>query len=399
MAGPVHMPRGPLRTPVPGSSTADCRAGRGWGGWKVGPGCPWGSQGAVAAPGLPAPRPHIPPSPDTQASSSAQDPHADSCPGNNVGNNVGGSESSGAQWSREGGGWGQQRSSPSSGRLTEDTDQAQSWEARPQSRPQAKAARPLPGDPAPSRLPGSGLSGDTGTAPPGSLFQAPQTESPVTRRASRSAPPAPQAARVCDRPRTTPGSPRQATVGGCGAAPPSPGSADSGAGLPRLRSPPPSTRRPAGRSRPSGPQPLRPPPRPLPGASAPCRPLPARGAPTVRSGARWAGPGRAGRAGAQLATRPGCRKCQKTDPTAGAEGGSAGRRRGGRAEGRRARRPQNPGGIAVRSRRASDPRPCRAAPRSPGALWAPSLRQPAPRRGCGPFRKRGAGGDWGQPPG
>lgn len=51
---------------------------------------------------------------------------------------------SGAQWSREGGGWGQQRSSPSSGRLTEDTDQAQSWEARPRSRPQAKAARPLP---------------------------------------------------------------------------------------------------------------------------------------------------------------------------------------------------------------------------------------------------------------
>lgn len=66
----------------------------------------------------------------------------------------------------------------SSGSLTEDTDQAQSWEARPQSRPQAKAARPLPADPAPSRLPGSGLSGDTAVAPPGSLFQAPQTGEP-----------------------------------------------------------------------------------------------------------------------------------------------------------------------------------------------------------------------------
>lgn len=279
---------------------------------------------------------------------------------------------------------------PSSGRLTEDTDQAQSWEARPQSRPQAKAARPLPADPAPSRLPGSGLSGDTETAPPGSLFQAPQTESPVTPPRLTFSTTRPQAARVCDRPRTTPGSPRPATVGGCGAAPPSPGSADLARGSPdsAARPPPPGGRLdapdPPGRS-PSGALPAR-----SPAPPQPCRPLPARGAPTVRSGARWAGPGRAGRAGAQLATRPGCRKCQKTDPTAGAEGGSAGRRRGGRAEGRRARRPQNPGGIAARSRRASDPRPCRAAPRSPGALWGsfPTPARPAtgvralPEKGC-----------------
>lgn len=184
---------------------------------------------------------------------------------------------------------------PSSGRLTEDTDQAQSWEARPQSRPQAKAARPLPADPAPSRLPGSGLSGDTETAPPGSLFQAPQTESPVTPPRLTFSTTRPQAARVCDRPRTTPGSPRPATVGGCGAAPPSPGSADSGTGLPRLRSPPPSTRRPAGRSRPSGPQPLRRPPRPLPGASAalPPPPRPRRSYREKRGALGRAGPGRA----------------------------------------------------------------------------------------------------------
>ena len=44
---------------------------------------------------------------------------------------------------------GQQRSSPELRQPQWDTDQAQSWEARPQSRPQAKAARALPADPAP----------------------------------------------------------------------------------------------------------------------------------------------------------------------------------------------------------------------------------------------------------
>ncbi|XP_052517665.1 collagen alpha-1(I) chain-like [Budorcas taxicolor] len=205
-------------------------------------------------------------------------------------------------------------------------------------------------------------------------------------------PPKPPASAIVPAPPPAPQDRPLSGAAGLRPRPPGPQTLARGSPDSAARPPPPGGRRdapdPPGRS-PSGPLPAR-----SPAPPQPCRPLPARGAPTLRSGAR-----RAGRAGAQLATRPGCRKCQKTDPTAGAEGGSAGRRRGGRAEGRRARRPQNPGGIAVRSRRASDPRRCRAAPRSPGTRSAPSLPQPAPRRGCGPFRKRGAGGDWGQPPG
>lgn len=183
---------------------------------------------------------------------------------------------------------------PSSGRLTEDTDQAQSWEARPQSRPQAKAARPLPADPAPSRLPGSGLSGDTETAPPGSLFQAPQTESPVTRRASRSAPPAPKppASAIVPAP---PPAPQDRPLSGAAGLRPRPPGPQTWQGAPPTPQPAPSTRRPAGRSRPSGPQPLRRPPRPLPGASAalPPPPRPRRSYREKRGALGRAGPGRA----------------------------------------------------------------------------------------------------------
>lgn len=189
---------------------------------------------------------------------------------------------------------------PSSGRLTEDTDQAQSWEARPQSRPQAKAARPLPADPAPSRLPGSGLSGDTETAPPGSLFQAPQTESPITRRASRSAPPAPKPPASAIVPAPPPAPQDRPLSGAAGLRPRPPGPQTLARGSPdsAARPPPPGGRLdapdPPGRS-PSGPQPLRRPPRPLPGASAapPPPPRPRRSYREKRGALGRAGPGRA----------------------------------------------------------------------------------------------------------
>lgn len=115
------------------------------------------------------------------------------------------------------------------------------------------------------------------------------------------------------------------------------------------------------------------------GAARPSRPLPAPpGAALLPCGLRSvlrAGP--AGR-GAQLAARPGCRKCQRTDPTA--RGGARERPR--EEAGGRARRPQNPGGSAL-ERRPGDPgaRPRRhqrsAFPRPSGGSSGPQLT-------CGP---------------
>ena len=343
--------------------------------------------GSGCPPGLLAPRPHIPPFPDTQASSGAQDPHADSCPGNNVG----GSESSGAQWSREGGGWGQQRSPPPTPELRQPH-----WEHRPS--PELEGQTPIqtpiqtpskgstrpPRSPCPFKTPWvwaeRGYRSGSSRLP---LSSPPNWEPgyPTHLTFSTTRPPKPPASAI------VPASPRapqgRSLSGAAGLRPCPPGPQTLARGSPDPAARPRSNRRPAGRSRPSGPQPLRPPSRPLPGASAalPPPPRPRRSYREKRGALGRAGPGRAGRAGAQLATRPGCRKCQKTDPTAGAEGGSAGRRRGGRAEGRRARRPQNPGGIAVRSRRASDPRPCRAAPSSPVPLWGSSPTPSPPRDG------------------
>jgi len=295
----------------------------------------------------------------------------------------------------------------SSGSLTGNTDQAQSWKARPQSRPQsrpqAKAARALPAVPAPSRLPGSGLSGDTEAAPPGCLFQAPQTGSPVIRRTSRSAPPAPQSRRRLRSSPRHPGLPRAGHCRGLRGCAPIPRVRRLWHGVPPTPQPAPAPTGgrldapdPPGRS-PSGPLPAR-----SPAPPQPCRPLPARGAPTVRSGARWAGPGRAGPGARGLSWRRGPaagnakRLIQPRERREGARGGGeeAGRRDGGRG-GRKTRAGSQCGAGAPRT-----PAPAGLRPARPSRCGAPPLPPARPATGVRTLlRKRGAGGDWGQPPG
>ncbi|XP_047549582.1 basic proline-rich protein-like [Lutra lutra] len=153
--------------------------------------------------------------------------------------------------------------------------------------------------------------GAHGQPPAAPLLQAP----PGGRRAARAAPharapPAPRPARSWDRPRA-PGAPRQAAVARAGLRP-SP-RAPAGRGSPGA---PPSAA--AGRSGPSPPRPRRAPPRAL---SRP-PPRPARRSPPAAPlplPCGDAGPADRAR-GAQLAARPGCRKCQSTEAAAGSVG-------------------------------------------------------------------------------
>lgn len=199
--------------------------------------------------------------------------------------------------------------------------------------------------------PGCSRQLDPATFPPGPhSFKPHQVGSPAARAQLPAPWPRPRLEPSSRHPRA-PGSdgqgrasPAPATVGVRGAAPQSLRSGGLRHGAP----PDPRSRQPAAhwtlRALSAPPQPLRPPlqvpPGPLsaPSPASSLGPLPARRAPTVRR-ARGAGP--AGRAGAQLAAQPGCRKCQKTDPTAFAEGGSGqagGGRRWGEGGGRGGRK-------------------------------------------------------------
>lgn len=186
------------------------------------------------------------------------------------------------------------------------------------------------------------------------------------------------------------------------------------AGLRRGAPPTPEAglRRPGRRPGPFPPRPLRTPPRARP--RVPSRvspglrqapfPVPARPPRSYRAGSsgRWAG-----RAGAQLAARPGCRKCQKTDPSAGGgregAGGRAGRGGERREEGAAAAKPR--AGLAAPERALQGPQSLRGAgqssrPRAWRALGLTHTQEglrgdtpPTMGRRLGGVR----GGQWGQP--
>lgn len=250
-------------------------------------------------------------------------------------------------------------------------------DAGPRASPGAQSASPPPPCPHPHPAPpGPGR-------PAGGTDPAPEAGSTAPSRPLPASPSGEQGGpcRSHTRPRPRPNSPepglgaplrapgRQARAGLCGmgrrgvrgAAPQSPGPRGCDAGLSHPRGWLPAAHRTlqalcASASRDPSPSPSRAPLGPLPARS---RSSPPRScAPTLRK-ARGAGTG----TGSQLAVRPGCRKCQKTDPSTFGEG----RREGGGGEERAAAKP---GRDPLR-------RSGRQGPRSPWSLrvlclsWAP----------------------------
>lgn len=168
-------------------------------------------------------------------------------------------------------------------------------------------------------------------SPHAPLLEAPPSGKRAVRAVPHArAPPAPRPARAWDRPRASE-APRQAAVGARRAAPQSPGPPRAAVqGSPTLAT---GLRPPAARRTLQALSAAAPPgPCPGPPGRLPCGSRPSPLAAPLRLPCRDSVP--AGRArGAQLAARPGCRKCQRTDPTAepwegaAAEGGGIRERR------------------------------------------------------------------------